>query len=51
MLSLLNTSNIALSDELNVEFGRSLNLLTGETGSGKSIIVDAGYPDRRKVHF
>src|SRR5919106_3225782 len=41
MLTLLNISNIALIDELRVEFGRGLNLLTGETGSGKSIIVDA----------
>jgi DNA repair protein RecN (Recombination protein N) len=41
MLSLLNISNITLIDELRVEFGRGLNLLTGETGSGKSIIVDA----------
>jgi DNA repair protein RecN (Recombination protein N) len=41
MLTFLNISNIALIDELTVEFDRSLNLLTGETGSGKSIIVDA----------
>src|SRR6266480_2417935 len=41
MLTLLNISNIALIDELRVEFERGLNLLTGETGSGKSIIVDA----------
>jgi DNA repair protein RecN (Recombination protein N) len=41
MLSLLNISNIALIDELRVEFDDGLNLLTGETGSGKSIIVDA----------
>ena len=41
MLTLLNLSNIALIDELRVEFDRGLNLLTGETGSGKSIIVDA----------
>lgn len=41
MLTFLNISNIALIDELNVEFDRGLNLLTGETGSGKSIIVDA----------
>lgn len=40
MLALLNISNIALIDELRVEFDASLNLLTGETGSGKSIIVD-----------
>jgi DNA repair protein RecN (Recombination protein N) len=41
MLTLLNISNIALIDELRVEFEPALNLLTGETGSGKSIIVDA----------
>lgn len=41
MLSLLNISNIALVDDLRVEFNTGLNLLTGETGSGKSIIVDA----------
>lgn len=41
MLTLLNISNIALIDELRVEFDSGLNLLTGETGSGKSIIVDA----------
>jgi len=41
MLQLLNISNIALIDELQVDFDHGLNLLTGETGSGKSIIVDA----------
>lgn len=41
MLQFLNISNIALIDELQVEFEPGLNLLTGETGSGKSIIVDA----------
>jgi DNA repair protein RecN (Recombination protein N) len=41
LLTLLNISNIALIDELRIEFDRGLNLLTGETGSGKSIIVDA----------
>ena len=41
MLALLNISNIALIDDLQVEFDSGLNLLTGETGSGKSIIVDA----------
>ena len=41
MLQLLNLSNIALIEELRVEFAAGLNLLTGETGSGKSIIVDA----------
>lgn len=41
MLTLLKIKNIALIDELAVEFGGGLNLLTGETGSGKSIIVDS----------
>lgn len=41
MLTLLKIRNIALIDSLEVEFGPGLNLLTGETGSGKSIIVDS----------
>lgn len=41
MLSLLKIKNIALIDELQIEFSHGLNLLTGETGSGKSIIVDS----------
>jgi DNA repair protein RecN (Recombination protein N) len=47
--SLLNISNIALIDELRVEFGRGFDLLTGDTGSGKSIILDAlGIPIGRR---
>jgi DNA repair protein RecN (Recombination protein N) len=41
MLSLLRIKNIALIDDLEIEFAEGLNLLTGETGSGKSIIVDS----------
>src|SRR5215471_11721890 len=41
MLNLLNISNIALIGEMRVGFDPGLNLLTGETGSGKSILVDA----------
>jgi DNA repair protein RecN (Recombination protein N) len=41
MLNLLKIKNIALIDALEIEFGSGLNLLTGETGSGKSIIVDS----------
>ena len=41
MLNLLKIKNIALIDSLEIEFSSGLNLLTGETGSGKSIIVDS----------
>src|SRR4029078_8284125 len=41
MLSLLKTKRVALIDEVEIEVGRGLNLLTGETGSGKAIIVDS----------
>src|SRR3954471_1851102 len=41
MLSLLKIKNVALIDEIELEFFKGLNLLTGETGSGKSIIVDS----------
>lgn len=41
MLSELNVKNFAIIDQLRAEFGPGLNVLTGETGAGKSIIVDA----------
>jgi DNA repair protein RecN (Recombination protein N) len=41
MLRFLKVRNFALIHELEIEFGPGLNLLTGETGSGKSIVVDA----------
>lgn len=41
MLRLIRIRNFALIRELDIEFERGLNLLTGETGSGKSILVDA----------
>jgi DNA repair protein RecN (Recombination protein N) len=41
MLKSLSISNLAVVTRLQVDFGEGLNLLTGETGSGKSIIVDA----------
>jgi len=41
MLNRLRIKNFALIDELEVEFGRGLNVLTGSTGVGKSVIVSA----------
>lgn len=41
MISNLSIKNIALIDELNIEFDKGLNILTGETGAGKSIIIDS----------
>src|SRR5260221_11428330 len=41
MLSFLRIENLAIIESLSVEFGHGLNVLTGETGAGKSIIVDA----------
>lgn len=41
MLLTLTIRNIALVDEMQAEFSRGLHVLTGETGAGKSILVDA----------
>lgn len=41
MLIALNISNIVLIEKLNLDFGAGLNVFTGETGAGKSILLDA----------
>ena len=41
MLSVLHIENIALIDRADLCFGPGFNVLTGETGAGKSIIIDA----------
>lgn len=41
MLQEIYLNNFVLIDELRLEFDRGLNVLTGETGAGKSIIIDA----------
>ena len=41
MLVELHVTNFALIDRLDLTFGAGLNILTGETGAGKSIIIDA----------
>lgn len=41
MITQMNIRNFGLIDELSLEFDAALNILTGETGAGKSIIIDA----------
>ena len=41
MLSLLHIENIAVIESADISFDRGFNVLTGETGAGKSIVVDA----------
>ena len=41
MIKLFRVNNIALIASAELEFGPGLNLLTGETGAGKSILIDA----------
>src|SRR5579875_2025613 len=41
MLRELHVSNFALIEKIDLVFGDGLNILTGETGAGKSIIIDA----------
>ena len=40
MLERLIIENVALIDRLDLELGRGFTVLTGETGAGKSIIID-----------
>lgn len=41
MLLQLNIKNFALIEYLSIDFEKGLNILTGETGAGKSILIDA----------
>ena len=41
MLCQLSIKNIALIENLTIEFGSGFNVLTGETGAGKSIVIDS----------
>ena len=41
MLSELHIENIAVIERSDIRFGPGLNILTGETGAGKSIVIDA----------
>lgn len=41
MLKQLHISNYAIIDEINIDFSQKLNVITGETGAGKSILMGA----------
>ena len=41
MLKTLHIENVAVIEKVTVELGEGLNVLTGETGAGKSIVIDA----------
>ncbi len=41
MLKELHIKNVAVIDEVRIEFGEGFNVLTGETGAGKSILIDS----------
>lgn len=54
MLSVLTIHNIAIIESAEIEFSRGLHVLTGETGAGKSIILDSigavlGYRTSREL--
>ena len=41
MLKKLNIQNYAIIDEIEINFSPQLNIITGETGAGKSILMGA----------
>ena len=41
MLQSLHIENVAVIEKTDITFGRGLTVLTGETGAGKSIVIDA----------
>jgi len=54
MIKLLHIENVAVIEEADIEFSQGLNVLTGETGAGKSIVIDSlsaatGYRTSRDI--
>ena len=41
MISTLHIKNIGIIEDLNIDFNKGLNVLTGETGAGKTLIIDS----------
>ena len=48
MLVHLHVRNLALIEDIEVEFGPGLNILTGETGAGKSILLGKAGQDKSR---
>jgi DNA repair protein RecN (Recombination protein N) len=50
MLKSLHIKNLAIIDEAHLDFAKGFTVLTGETGAGKSILLDAlGRSEERRV--
>ena len=41
MISTMHIKNIGIIEDLTVEFNNGFNVLTGETGAGKTLIIDS----------
>lgn len=41
MITTLNIKNIGIIDDLTIDFNNGFNVLTGETGAGKTLIIGA----------
>ena len=41
MIASLHIKNIGIIEDLNIDFNKGLNVLTGETGAGKTLIIDS----------
>ena len=41
MIGTLHIKNIGIIDEISVELSEGFNVITGETGAGKSLIIDS----------
>ncbi len=50
MISTINIKNIGIIDNLSIDLNQGFNVLTGETGAGKTLIIDSLRDNlRRKV--
>lgn len=50
MISTINIKNIGIIDDLSIDLNQGFNVLTGETGAGKTLIIDSLRNNiRRKV--